>query len=87
MVEKQTPSPDVCYKSSNQQFSDNYRDCRGGFKTSRRQGRRKRVRVPVETLFSGPRHVADGLEIFTPNWKLLTLTCRVTWACSETVSL
>jgi len=33
-VRNKTLSPDVCYKYSNKQFSDNYRYYRGGFKTS-----------------------------------------------------
>jgi len=47
-----------------------------------RQGRQKRVSVPVENFFWIPAMGGRTKNLYTKS-ETLTRTCRVTWACSE----
>jgi hypothetical protein len=51
-----------------------------------RQGRQKRVSVPVENFFWIPARGGRTKNFYTKS-ETLTRTCRVTWACSEKVQV
>jgi hypothetical protein len=87
VVEKQNPLTICFYKRSNQQFRGYHRDYRWWFQNFPSARPSKAGSGPGENILFGPHQVADGQQIFTPKWKLLTLNYRVTWACSETVNL